>query len=309
MLKLKCILLSIFVLLLCSCGHVSNGVTNQGKLEQGVQLFGEETYKLPDGAADTRSHERYDDTNEIEIGETPQLEGGSEQAERPKSPENNRTLAKLYPNIIALNAPWATNQIAITFDDGPDRRFTPQVLDILKKHDAKATFFLMGSRVKGHPDITKRIHDEGHVIGNHTFWHPKLYEESLERMVWEIEETNKWIKQTVGYAPRLFRAPYGGLDKIYVEKLGEMGLSVIGWSVDTEDWRQISAEEIKRNLLKDLHPGAIILMHSAGDWTQDLSGMTTALDELLPMLKQKGYELVTVPELLRIPYKLPDAGE
>lgn len=304
MLKFKCMLLSLCALLLCSCGQ-SNGALEREKSGQGVQSLGEEAYKLPADSIDSPRHEQYEDANEIEIGETPPLEGGPENVERPKSPENNRALAQLYPNIIALNASWSTNQIAITFDDGPDRRFTPQVLDILKKHDVKATFFLMGSRVKGHPDITKRIHNEGHVIGNHTFWHPKLHAESLERMVWEIEETDKSIKQIVGYAPSLFRAPYGGLNTIHVEKLGEMGKGVIGWSVDTEDWKQISSEEVKRNLLKDLHPGAIILMHSAGDWTQDLSGMTKALDELLPILKERGYELVTIPELLHIPYMQP----
>ncbi|MEF2245202.1 polysaccharide deacetylase family protein [Paenibacillus sp. IITD108] len=300
MFKFKYIAIVISAVMLCSCGQES-GLTKGESPDRGIQPLGERTYELPEGNAGS-SHELSDlhEQNEtkIEAGKTPRLEGGTEKRERPKSPANNHTLAQLYPDIIALNGPSSSNRIAITFDDGPDRRFTPQVLDILKKHDVKATFFLMGSRVKAHPDVTERIHKEGHAIGNHTFWHPKLYSESVERMVWEVEETDKWINNTVGYIPTLFRAPYGGLDKTYVEKLGEMGKSVIGWSVDTQDWRQISSEEIQHNLLKDLYPGAIILMHCAGDWTQDLSGMTAALDEQLPILKEKGFEFVTVPEVL-----------
>ncbi len=278
---IRVIAIALSVLLLSACG-LSNGRMEQS--ESGPHLLAQEV-------------------DEIAIGETPSLAGGTEQDVRDNRPANNRALARMYPNLIALNAPWTTRRIAITFDDGPDRQYTPKVLDILKKHHVKATFFLMGSRVKGHPDVTRRIHQEGHVIGNHTFWHPKLYAESVERLVWEVEQTDDWIKKTVGYTPTLFRAPYGGLDTVYVEKLGELGKTIIGWSVDTQDWRQISSAEVQRNLFKDIHPGAIILMHSAGDWTQDLSGMTEALDELIPRLKKEGYEIVTVPELLGTSFK------
>lgn len=306
--KLKWLAAFICLLLLCSCGN-GYGTAENGKTEGGNQAH--DNGKLESQGTDTDSshalpHVLEHEEKEILIGETQPLEGGSEQSERPKSPDNNRRLAGLYPDILALNAPRSSNRIAITFDDGPDRRFTPQVLDILKKHHVKATFFLMGSRVKGHPDITKRIHREGHVIGNHTFWHPKLYAESIGRLVWEVQETDAWIKKTVGYTPKLIRAPYGGLTEENVVELGEMGKSVIGWSVDTQDWRQIHSEEIQRNLMKDLHPGAIVLMHCAGDWSQDLSGMTAALDELLPRLKREGYEMVTVPELIGTSYKQPD---
>lgn len=240
---------------------------------------------------------------DLKQGVLPPLEGGSEKSQRLVKPASNRMLANQYPNILALHAPFTSKQIALTFDDGPDTRFTPQVLDVLEKHEVKATFFLVGARVAALPDITRQINEYGHIIGSHSYWHPKLYQESSERLDWEIRETDQAIVEIIGYRPSLFRPPYGGLTASIVEQLGAQGKSIVGWSVDSEDWRQLPAQEVEDNILNTVHPGAIILMHSAGDWTQDLSGMVTALDSLIPKLKQQGYELVTIPELLNIYHK------
>ncbi|WP_373232445.1 polysaccharide deacetylase family protein [Cohnella sp.] len=229
------------------------------------------------------------------------LAGGSETTERVLRPISNYELQKKFPNILVLRGSLQKNLIALTFDDGPDRRFTPQVLDVLKKYKVKATFFLMGSRVAGHPDITKRIHQEGHSIGNHTYWHPKLWQESIDRMRWEVTQTDAAIKNVVGYSPKLFRAPYGGLNDQLLAELGKMNFSVIGWSVDSMDWTQIDSAAVKKNVLSNLHPGAIVLMHSGGHWTQDLSGMVQALDELIPRLKKEGAEFVTIPQMFNLP--------
>jgi peptidoglycan-N-acetylglucosamine deacetylase len=144
-------------------------------------------------------------------------------------------LQKEYPNIVVLHGNPANNRVALTFDDGPDIRFTPQVLDILAKHDVKATFFLIGARAGAHREITKRIHDEGHAIGNHTYWHPNLPNESLERLRWELTETEKVIEDIIGFKPRLFRSPYGALNEEIVKTLSEMDHTVIGWDVDSVD--------------------------------------------------------------------------
>lgn len=230
----------------------------------------------------------------------PSLRGGSEQDNRQLKPASNAMLQTQFPHTLVLRGSYSDPRVALTFDDGPDRRFTPKVLDVLKKHDVKATFFLMGSRVRGLPMITKRIDEEGHSIGNHTYWHPKLYTESLERMWWEVNETEKAISEVVGYKPRLFRAPYGGLTEPLLSGLANMELSVVGWSVDSLDWKGISAEEVENNVLGNTVPGSIILMHSGGHWTQDLSGMVEALDVIIPKLKAQGLEFVTVAELLNI---------
>lgn len=229
------------------------------------------------------------------------LAGGSETTERVLRPISNYELQKKFPNILVLRGSLQKNRIALTFDDGPDRRFTPQVLDVLKKHNVKATFFLMGSRVDGHPDITRRIHQEGHSIGNHTYWHPQLWQESIDRMRWEVTQTDAAIKKVVGYSPKLFRAPYGGLNDQLLMEFGKMNFSVIGWSVDSMDWTQIDSATVQKNVLSNLHPGAVVLMHSGGHWTQDLSGMVQAVDALIPRLKREGAEFVTIPQMFNLP--------
>ena len=202
-----------------------------------------------------------------------------------------------YPDIMLYKGKPNKKVIALTFDDGPDNRFTPQVLDVLKKYDVKATFFLLGTRVQKYPDMAKRIDEEGHVIGNHTFWHPELPKTGVENMEWEIKKNEKELKAVISNVTDLFRAPYGAMNDDLVKKLGEMDYRGVGWSVDSEDWKGLSSKEIKQNILNHVHPGAIVLMHSAGDWPQDLSGTAEALDELIPYLQEQGYEFVTVPEL------------
>ncbi|WP_458413215.1 polysaccharide deacetylase family protein [Schinkia sp. CFF1] len=202
-----------------------------------------------------------------------------------------------YPNTMIYKANTQQKVIALSFDDGPDNRFTPLILDVLKKYDVKATFFLLGTRVRAYPDTARRIHYEGHVIGNHTFWHPKLTNTGVKNMVWEIEKNEKEMSAVVGVQSNLFRAPYGALNEQLVKELEKLNYRCIGWSVDSEDWKSLSALEVKRNVLNAVHPGAIILMHSAGHWTQDLTGTVNALEELIPYLKKQGYRFVTIPEL------------
>ncbi|WP_010274152.1 polysaccharide deacetylase family protein [Paenibacillus senegalensis] len=229
------------------------------------------------------------------------LAGGSEKAVRKIKPMDNYQLQRKFPDILYMTGPSDQPVAALTFDDGPDQRFTPQILDVLKKHNVRGTFFVMGSRVKGHPEVVKRIVEEGHALGNHTYWHPQLYNESLYRLKWEAEETDKALQEVVGFKPKLFRPPYGGLTDELVAELGRQDYKVIGWNVDSLDWKEIGADEILSNMESHLKPGAIILMHSGGNWDQDLSGGVEALDRLIPELKNRGIDLITIPELLDLP--------
>src|SRR5699024_3218944 len=189
--------------------------------------------------------------------------------------------------------------IAFTFDDAPDEIYTPRILDVLKKHDAKATFFLLGARVEKYPHIVRQIHEEGHIIGNHTYWHLELTKTGVANMIWEINKNERAIKSVIDKEMKLFRAPYGALNEEMVKKLREMGYLGIGWSIDSEDWRGISKEEIKKRVLNDMHPGSIVLMHAAGN----VPGTPEALDELLTYLKKNGYQFVTIPDMWKIVYK------
>lgn len=229
-----------------------------------------------------------------------QPEGGPESTGRVTQLVSNAILQQEFPNIVVLRGSLEKRQVALTFDDGPDIRFTPQVLDVLGAYQAKATFFLMGARAAEHTSIVERIHVESHAIGNHTYWHPNLVEESLERVRWEVTSTEEVIEQILGFRPRLFRPPYGALNREIVRLLGDMGNSVILWNVDSLDWTQPGAEVIANNVLSNTLPGSIILMHDGGHWTMDLSGTVNALHLIIPQLQQQGIQFVTVPELIGV---------
>lgn len=286
---LKVFVVFMVITLLAACQNTDE----QGEEKKGPEAKAKSEQKSK--ANDDRQAKILDEEKQLS-----QPKGGSERKNRVISPVSNDLLQRKFPETVVLRGSSEDNRVALTFDDGPDRRFTPQVLDVLKKHNVKATFFLMGSRVKELPEITKRIHDEGHSIGNHTYWHPKLFTEGLARMRWELTETDEVLERTVGFRPKLFRAPYGGLNEALVEGLRDMDLSVVGWDVDSLDWMQLSSEEVEKNVLSNVHPGSIILMHSGGHWSQDLSGMVEALDQIIPKLHQDGIQFVTVSELLDI---------
>jgi len=229
------------------------------------------------------------------------LEGGSETDVREPHPVSNDQLQRKYPNVLFLHGSRDNNEVALTFDDGPDMRFTPLILDVLNEHDIKATFFIMGSRAKEHDEIVRRIHDEGHAIGNHTYWHPNLPKEQLERLDWEIRETEQVIENIVGFKPKLFRSPYGALNEKMVETLDDLGNKGIGWDVDSLDWKQLPTDVIADNVLSNVSPGSIILMHDGGDWSMNLMGTVESLDKIITKLKEDHIKFVTVPELLNLP--------
>ena len=234
----------------------------------------------------------------------PNLKGGPENPERElPQPVDMTILQKRYPDTFILRGPTDQKRIALTFDDGPDPRFTEDVLKVLNQYNVSGTFFLMGSRAIAYPEIVKRLNNEGHVIGNHTYFHPNLVKEAdiptLER---EVTRTENTLNDIIGYRTSLFRPPYGFLYNELVEKLAEMQYLIIGWSVDSLDWEEDPPEVIASTVLDNIHPGAIILMHDGADWDGDRTNTIAALRQIIPALQKQGYEFVTVPELLNVPY-------
>ncbi|WP_078553460.1 polysaccharide deacetylase family protein [Bacillus alkalicellulosilyticus] len=241
-----------------------------------------------------------------EIEDLPQPEGGPEITERVNipNPVSNIILQQRYPETVVLSGPATTNKIAITFDDGPDPRFTPQVLEVLQQYNVPATFFVMGSRAIAYPELTRRMVEEGHIVGNHTYWHPNLVKQGdLATLETEVMKTEDTLNDILGYRTKLFRAPYGFLYNELVEKLAELNYTVVAWSVDSLDWRELGATETAINVLSNMHPGAIILMHDGGDWDADRTSTIESLHQIIPQLQEQGFEFVTVPELLNIPYQ------
>lgn len=232
---------------------------------------------------------------------TPNLEDGPEQAIREPHPLSLADLRKKYQSTFILNGSPDKRQIALTFDDAPDTDFTPKVLDVLKQEGVKATFFVVGNRVEKHPDIVKRMVDEGHMIGNHSYNHANLPKLSDAEFRDQIIKTDELIRQFTGYIPNIVRPPYGNISEEQIKWLASQHKKIVNWNVDSLDWKGLSAEQVRTNVLAHVSPGAIILQHSAGGTGEDLTGTVEALPGIINKLRNDGVTLVTIPELLDLP--------
>lgn len=206
-----------------------------------------------------------------------------------------------YPEAFRVSGAPQDRRIALTFDDGPDDRFTPQVLDTLAAHGVRATFFVLGKKAEAHPEVLRRIVREGHELGNHSFSHPLFTKMTVEQFTGQIEQAETVIRQLGGYSPRLIRPPYGEIDEEQLQWAHKNGYTVVNWNVDSLDWKSIGAQEVSNNVLGHTKAGAIVLQHSAGGDTQDLSGTIQALPGIIARLREQHYELVPVSELLHLP--------
>ena len=180
-------------------------------------------------------------------------------------------------------------KIALTFDDGPHPYYTQQLLKGLKERNVKATFFITGQNVKAYPEIVKEIYAEGHLIGNHTYSHIQLTSKNEESFKQEIVRTNEAIKEVTGQDTIYVRPPYGSWNKEF-EK--ELNMFPVLWTVDPLDWCSSDAARIVRSVCSKAKENDIILMHD-----QYKTTVTAAL-KIVDELTQKGYEFVTVDELL-----------
>ena len=182
--------------------------------------------------------------------------------------------------------------IALTFDDGPKAGVTDVILDALNDYKAKATFFVLGSRCEANEELLKRMSEEGHEIGNHTWNHPKMTAESSSGITEQIEKTKTLIKNITGTAPELFRPPYGLFDERVTSYVGKEQL--ILWDIDTLDWKYRNADMIVPATVGSVKEGSIILMHDI------YPSSAEAAVEIIRELSLQGYEFVTVSELLEI---------
>ncbi|MEV3528917.1 polysaccharide deacetylase family protein [Paenibacillus larvae] len=211
-------------------------------------------------------------------------------------------LRRKYAETFILSGPSRQKNIALTFDDGPDRHFTVQVLDILKKYRVHATFYLVGNKAKANPDIVKRIVKEGHTVGNHSYSHPLLTKMSLRQFQQQVESAEQILLNLTGYLPKCFRPPYGAINEEQLVWAASKNYLVTNWDIDSLDWKGLSSEQVLTNIWSHRHPGAIVLQHcGAGNANHDLSGSVKALPQLIEKLAAEGYQFVTVPELLNIP--------
>lgn len=213
-------------------------------------------------------------------------------------------LEKLYPGLVLRAYKGPDKIVALTFDDGPDKVYTPGVLDVLRAKGVRATFFLIGSRIDEDPDIAKRIADEGHSIGNHTYSHPKLTAASPE-LPQELQKARDAMARLGLSDNGFFRPPYGAAEPSLVEQAKQLGYRVAMWSVDSLDWRGLSRAEVFRNVQGYVMPGSVILQHSAGGPGEDLSGSVLAVGDIIDALSAEGYRFVTLPEMFPPPEGSP----
>ncbi|TFE27897.1 polysaccharide deacetylase family protein [Cohnella luojiensis] len=212
-------------------------------------------------------------------------------------------LERKYDGVFVLSASRGSRKVALTFDDVPDPRFTPKVLDVLRDKKVRATFFVVGTRSLKHPDLVKRIHKEGHNIGNHTYSHPDLSKLPFAKVKEQISRAENAIEGIVGFKPRLVRPPYGEILPKHLEWAKQRGYTVVNWDVDSSDWRQLNADQVFRNVTRSVRPGSVVLMHAGGGEGQSLTGTVKALPRIIDWLRNHHYEPVTLTELLSIPEK------
>lgn len=225
----------------------------------------------------------------------PRYSDGSERESR--TPETI-DLVSLFPDIVIRQWRPETQKVALTFDDGPDDVYTPKILDVLAKYKVRATFFLIGSAAEKHGDIVKRIHKEGHEIGNHTYFHSNLSRMAPWQIILDLNKARKTLSDITGEDVLVVRPPYGALDPPAVRAIGDEGYNVLLWTVDSLDWWGLSKEEVIGNVIPRMESGVIVLHHSAGGPDEDLSGSVAALPEIIESLQTQGYTFLTASEIL-----------
>ncbi len=182
------------------------------------------------------------------------------------------------------------NCVALTFDDGPHATLTPHLLTVLRQKGVRATFFVVGQRVRAWPQIVRQMHVDGHEIGNHSWNHPNLTSLSSGAVKNQIDRTDQAVLAAAGVAPTLIRAPYGALNTRVMNAVPNR--TFVGWSVDTLDWLYRNTERTQRVSVSRARGGSIVLMHDTHART------VAAVSGIIDGLRAQGYSLGTVSELL-----------
>lgn len=209
-------------------------------------------------------------------------------------PGINNIYGQNNEEIFIRNGSRNKKYLALTFDDGPHPKETNEVLDVLKKYNVKATFFIAGKHANWYSEPLIRASKEGHEIGNHTFNHPDISNLSNKQLEEEILKCEEVLLKVTGKRPTLFRPPYGSYKQSELtEIVNKLGYKVVLWTtVDAKDWKNPGAENIANTIINNAKNGDIILLH---DYATE--NTVEALDILIPKMQSKGYKFVTVSEL------------
>ena len=194
---------------------------------------------------------------------------------------------------VRCKADVSSGAIAITFDDGPVPGKTEKILEVLKSYNVSAAFFCIGHRIADNPWLAKKIHDSGHLLGNHSYWHKNTFDlQTSEKIEIELNTANRAIEQAIGLKPNLFRPPFGVTNPMVANAIARLGLKTIGWSVRSLDTITKNREALLKRITQSLKGGDIILFHDCCTITLDI------LPDFLDYVFARGLKVVRVDELL-----------
>jgi len=205
-----------------------------------------------------------------------------------------RISSNYHVKAFCNNPQETQKKIALTFDDGPSE-FTLEVLELLKKYNAKATFFCIGKNIEKHPEILQRIIDEGHLVGNHSYNHSKFFDfYNAKKITEELQKTDSLLEKFTSKKINFFRPPYGVTTPSIRRALQLTGHKVIGWNIRSLDGGTKNQDLIFNRIIKRVSPGGIVLLHDTG------SHSVLVLEQFLQFLQQNNYEVISIEELLNL---------
>lgn len=184
--------------------------------------------------------------------------------------------------------------LSLTFDDGPEEQYTAAILDILQRFSVPATFFCVGKHVVHHPTLMHRIVNEGHAIGNHSWDHVNLTTLASDQIRDQLQNTQDIIHSVTGFSPKYVRPPFGAINSTVEDVIIALGFHPALWTIDSTDWQGSSAPHIAHTVLSQLHPGAVVLFHSAAH----APGTPLALETLIHLIQNEGYCIGPLDEVL-----------
>lgn len=205
-------------------------------------------------------------------------------------------LVQKYPDEVFINGYRKEKMVALTFDDGPDQVNTPKIINILHDNGVKGNFFFIGQRAIQNHDVVEKAFKEGNLVLSHGYQHLDMTKMTADQIKKEITQNNKILYDITGRIPALMRSPFGAIDSTLINEAAASGEKLILWSIDTLDWSQMEKDNIVKNVLDNVRPGEIILMHS----NEDKKATVEALPAVIQGLKQRGYQIVGLDQLLGV---------
>jgi peptidoglycan-N-acetylglucosamine deacetylase len=193
-----------------------------------------------------------------------------------------------------------SKKVALTYDDGPNDPYTLQLLEVLARHNVKATFFMIGEFVCQRPEIARAVLEAGHAIGNHTFSHPLLIFKSASTIRRQLADCQGAMQDALGVSATIFRPPFGGRRPEVFRIARKLGLQPIMWNVTGYDWNAKSVDEIERKVTRQMRGGDVILLHDGGhlEMGTDRSHTVAVTDRIIRRYQQQGREFVTIPQMM-----------